>query len=95
MGRAGFAQSDLREGRIEFSAASGGLPPWEAFAYIEFVRATQLMKKTAFILAVALLTGCAAPPPVKIASKLIGRGLLKNAKNETQTPDTAQSTAPQ
>lgn len=52
------------------------------------------MKKTAFILAVALLTGCAAPPPVKIASHLIGRGLLKKAGDETRASDTTQ-TAPQ
>jgi hypothetical protein len=48
------------------------------------------MKKAACILA-----GCAAPAPVKIASHLIGRGLLKKAKDETQTSDAAQSTAPQ
>jgi hypothetical protein len=48
------------------------------------------MKKAACILA-----GCAAPPPVKIASHLIGRGRLKKAKDETQTADTAQSMAPQ
>ena len=53
------------------------------------------MKKAACILAIAFLAGCAAPPPVKIASHLIGRGLLKKAKDETQTSDTAQTTAPQ
>jgi hypothetical protein len=53
------------------------------------------MKKAACILAIAFLTGCAAPPPVKIASHLIGRSLLKKAKDETQTSDTAQTTAPQ
>lgn len=53
------------------------------------------MKKAAYILAIAFLTSCAAPPPVKIASHLIGRGLLKKAKDKTQTSDTAQSTAPQ
>jgi uncharacterized lipoprotein YajG len=52
------------------------------------------MKKAACMLATAFLAGCAAPPPVKIASPLIGRGLLKKAKDEAQTSDTAQSTAP-
>ena len=51
---------------------------------------TSFMKKEACIIA-----GCAAPAPVKIASHLIGRGLLKKAKDETQTSDTAQTTAPQ
>ena len=53
------------------------------------------MKKAACMLPIAFLAGCAAPPPVKIASHLIGRGLLKKAKDEAQTSDTAQSTAPQ
>lgn len=56
---------------------------------------TDPMKPIALILAIAFLTGCAAPPPVKIASKLLGRSLLKNAKNETQTSDTVQSADPQ
>ena len=47
------------------------------------------------MLAIAFLAGCAAPPPVKIASHLIGRGLLKKTKDEAQTSDTARSTAPQ
>ena len=55
-------------------------------------RTTPFMKKAACILAIAFLTGCAAPPPVKIASHLIGRSLLKKAKDETQTSDAAQST---
>jgi len=53
------------------------------------------MKKAACMLAIAFLAGCAAPPPVKIASHLIGRGLLKKTKDEAQTSKTAQSTAPQ
>jgi len=52
------------------------------------------MRKIAFIFMISVLAGCAAPPPVKIASHLIGRRLLKNAGNEAQTPDTAPS-APQ
>lgn len=61
---------------------------------LRLTHAIQLMKKAVFILAVSFLTGCAAPPPVKIASHLIGHGLLKKAKDDTQTPDDAQ-TAPQ
>ena len=58
-------------------------------------RTTYFIKKAACMLAIAFLVGCAAPPPVKIASHLIGRGLLKKTKDEAQTSDTAQSTAPQ
>ena len=47
------------------------------------------------MLAAAFPNDCAAPPPVKIASPLIGRGLLKKTKDEAQTSDTARSTAPQ
>ena len=61
---------------------------------IRLTRAAQLMKKTVFVLAVAFVTGCAAPPPVKIASHLIGRGLLKKANDEVQTSDTTP-TVPQ
>ena len=45
------------------------------------------MKKAAFLLSIAFLTGCAAPPPVKIASKLLGRTVLKEATNGTQDAD--------
>ena len=47
------------------------------------------------MLAIAFLVGYAAPPPVKIASHLIRRSLLKKTKDEAQTSKTAQSTAPQ
>ncbi|MDA1203610.1 MAG: hypothetical protein O3A75_04765 [Verrucomicrobia bacterium] len=47
------------------------------------------------MLAIAFLAGCAAPPPVKIASHLIRCGLLKKAKDEDRTSETAQRTAPQ
>jgi hypothetical protein len=53
------------------------------------------MKKTAFILAIAFLTGCAAPPPVKIASKLLGKNLLKQATDGGQDSDGTDTTAPQ
>lgn len=52
------------------------------------------------ILLAALLAGCAAPPPVRIASSIIGRNVLHQAKDEmfgsgdTQTTgqETDQST---
>lgn len=53
------------------------------------------MKKAAFFLAIAFLAGCAAPPPVKIASKLLGRTVLKEATNGTPGPDAAPTTAPE
>lgn len=49
------------------------------------------MKKAAFLLSIAFLTGCAAPPPVKIASKLLGRTVLKEATNGTQDADAAST----
>jgi len=58
-------------------------------------RTTYIMKKAACMLATTFPTDCAAPPPVKIASHLIRRSLLKKAKDEAQTSKTAQSTAPQ
>jgi hypothetical protein len=53
------------------------------------------MKKAAFILAIAFLTGCAAPPPVKIASKLLGKSLLKQGNDGGQASDGTETTAPQ
>lgn len=53
------------------------------------------MKKAAFILAIAFLTGCAAPPPVKIASKLLGKSLLKQGNDDGQASDGTETTAPQ
>jgi hypothetical protein len=50
------------------------------------------MKNAALILAIAFLTGCAAPPPVKIASKLLGRTAVKEARNELTGSDDAQTT---
>jgi hypothetical protein len=40
------------------------------------------MKKTAFLLSIVFLSGCAAPPPVKVASKLLGRGVFEQVKDE-------------
>ena len=44
------------------------------------------MKKIALIVVVALLAGCGAPPPVRIASSVLGRGVLKQARQELQQP---------
>jgi len=49
------------------------------------------MKSAALILAIAFITGCAAPPPVKIASKILGRGVVKEAKNELTGSNNAQT----
>ena len=40
------------------------------------------MKQIALLLLATFLAGCAAPPPVKIASKLLGRNVLHEAKDE-------------
>ncbi len=45
------------------------------------------MENAALILAIAFVTGCAAPPPVKIASKLLGRTAVKEARNELTGSD--------
>lgn len=49
------------------------------------------MKHIPIILALAFLTGCAAPPPVKIASKLIGRNVLHEAKDEVFDSDDSRA----
>ena len=48
------------------------------------------MKYAALVIAIAFLTGCAAPPPVKIASKLLGRSVVKEARNELTDSDNTQ-----
>jgi hypothetical protein len=50
------------------------------------------MKNTAFFLSLLFLAGCAAPPPVKIASKLLGRTVLQQANDEGRSPETTQTT---
>ena len=53
------------------------------------------MKHAALLLAIAFVTGCAAPPPVKIASKLLGRNVVKEARNElTGSGDTQTANQP-
>jgi hypothetical protein len=49
------------------------------------------MKNAALILAIAFLAGCAAPPPVKIASEIFGRGVVKEARNELTGSDDTQT----
>lgn len=49
----------------------------------------RLMKQLTLAVLAAFLAGCAAPPPVKIASKLLGRNVLQKAKNEAFDSDTA------
>ena len=49
------------------------------------------MKNAALVIAIAFLTGCAAPPPVKIASKLLGRGVAKEARNELTGSNNTQT----
>jgi len=49
------------------------------------------MKHIALVLAAAFLAGCAAaPPPVKIASKLLGRNVMHEAKDQMFDTDNDQ-----
>ena len=47
------------------------------------------MKNTTFFFSLLFLAGCAAPPPVKIASKLLGRTVLEQAKDGVSGPESA------
>ena len=50
------------------------------------------MKYLALALAAAFLGGCAAaPPPVKIASRLLGRNVLHEAKDQVFNSDSNQA----
>jgi hypothetical protein len=51
--------------------------------------ANQSMKNTTFFFSLLFLAGCAAPPPVKIASKLLGRTVLEQAKDGVSGPESA------
>ena len=51
------------------------------------------MKKTVLLLSIVFLAGCAAPPPVKVASKLLGRGVFQQVNDETRDNDRTQATA--
>lgn len=47
------------------------------------------MKQFAIVLLATFIAGCAAPPPVKIASKLLGRNVLHQAKDELADSDSS------
>ena len=52
---------------------------------------THLMKYIVLALAAAFLAGCAAaPPPVKVASKLLGRNVMHEAKDQMFDTDNDQ-----
>lgn len=54
------------------------------------------MKHLTIALVATFLTGCAAPPPVKIASKLLDRSVVKEARTElTGSGDTRTQTIDQ
>ena len=48
------------------------------------------MKHIILALAAVFLAGCAAPPPVKIASKLLGRNVMSEAKDKVFGSDKEQ-----
>jgi hypothetical protein len=45
------------------------------------------IRHLALVVFAAILTGCAAPPPVKIASRLLGHTVMNEAKDEMNGPD--------
>jgi hypothetical protein len=49
------------------------------------------MKQLFLLVLGNFLTGCAAPPPVKIASHLLGRTVLQEARDEMMDPDDVRS----
>ncbi|MFZ4387545.1 MAG: hypothetical protein ACOYOI_05215 [Chthoniobacterales bacterium] len=54
------------------------------------------MNKTALALSILLIAGCAAPPPVRIASSILGRSVFKKAKEDYQQnhPKTSPTPTP-
>jgi len=52
------------------------------------------MKKFAPLIAIALLAGCAAPPPVRIASSVLGRTVGKKLKDDYQKAHPKASPSP-
>jgi uncharacterized lipoprotein YajG len=46
------------------------------------------------IITIVVLTGCAAPPPVRIASSILGRTVLKDAKQEYQNNHPSPTPSP-
>ena len=57
------------------------------------VRFTPIKKLLTF-LAIAWIAGCAAPPPVRIASSVLTRTVLKKAKEEYQQAHPEASPSP-
>lgn len=52
------------------------------------------MKKFIPLLVLVLLAGCAAPPPVRIASSILGRTVGKQLKDEYQKAHPKASPSP-
>lgn len=52
------------------------------------------MKNLAPLIIIALLVGCAAPPPVRIASSILSRTVLKKAKEDYQQAHPKASPSP-
>ena len=52
------------------------------------------MNKIAPMLALILLAGCAAPPPVRIASSILGRTVGKELKDDYQKAHPKASPSP-
>lgn len=52
------------------------------------------MKKLAPLITIFLLAGCAVPPPVRIASSILSRNVLKKAKEDYQKAHPKASPTP-
>ena len=52
------------------------------------------MKKLIPVISLILLAGCAAPPPVRIASSILGRTVGKKLKDQYQQNHPAPSPTP-
>jgi NifU-like protein involved in Fe-S cluster formation len=52
------------------------------------------MNKFAPLITILLLAGCAAPPPVRIASSILSRTVLKKAKEDYQKAHPKASPTP-
>jgi hypothetical protein len=51
---------------------------------LQIIQLESAVKTLISIIAIVALAGCAAPPPVRIASSILGRTVLKDAKQEYQ-----------
>ena len=52
------------------------------------------MTKLITVLSIVLLAGCAAPPPVRIASSILGRTVLKKEREQYQAAHPKASPTP-